>query len=157
MPIMFMVVPLLMGAVALWMLFSAVRTLIRNSSLARTGLTVEGRVASAHVKVSGGGRNSSATSQMVETVEFITGNGERIRGVPVSSDVGMLDREGEKVTVHHHRDRPELFIAPRNGRTMSPWGPIGRILFSFLFLGFVGVFLMFSLGVFNRMSDVMGG
>ena len=158
MPILFVIVPALLGLAGLWLLIGSVRELLRNSALARNGLTVDGRVVSSNLKItSSGGRDSNARSRLVETIEFTTANGQRVRGVPVYSDVGMLDRTGEQVTVLHQRDRPDQFIAPRNGRSISPAGPLLKIVFSFVFLGFLAFFITMSLSMFGQMGQIFGG
>src|SRR5699024_2926700 len=57
------------------------------------------------------------------------------------SDVGMLDRTGQTVTVFYDRERPERIVAPKNGRSMSPAGPlmkVGGALVMLVFLAFFG-------------------
>ena len=156
-PIMFIIVPALMALVGLWRLVSAVWELLRSSSLSRTGVTVPGYVVSANVLTTHTGRDTGTRSRMVETIEFTTGSGQRVRGIPSSSDVGMLDRTGETVDVLHHRDRPDRFIAPRNGRSMSPAGPLMKIGSALVLLVFVGFFMVFAMNLFDRMSTLSGG
>ena len=57
----------------------------------------------------------------------------------------------------HHRDRPDQFIAPRNGRYISPAGPLLKIMFSFVFLGFLAFFITMSLSMFGQMGQIFGG
>ncbi len=58
------------GLVALFMLFTAVRNLIRGMNLASRGQRTTGRVISANVHISGSKDNR--TSTMIETIEFTT-------------------------------------------------------------------------------------
>lgn len=140
--LMFTVVPALFGIVGLVIVLRALWDLRRGAQLARHGVPVQGRVVAAHVKSTGSREHRS--SRMVETIEFTSGRGQSVREIPAVSDVGMLDRTGSTVTVLHDRDRPELFIAPRDGRRMSPWPQLRRAGFGVVFMVFSGVFLVFS-------------
>ena len=61
----------------------------------------------------------------------------------------MLDRSGQDVTVIYDRDRPERMIAPKNGRSLSPWGPLFKIVFTLVMLGFVIFFVVMSQGMLS--------
>ena len=122
---------------ALWMMFSAVRDLLRARRLDSSGIRTEGRVISSHVHYSG--TREDRSSRVVETIEFTTDRGQTVRANPVVSDIGTVDRSGMSVTVLHDRDRPERFIAPRNGRGISARGPVMRIGFALVFLVVIGI------------------
>lgn len=134
---MFALVALLLVLVALWMMFSAVRDLLRARRLASSGMRAEGRVISSHVHYSG--TREDRSSRVVETIEFTTDRGQTVRANPVVSDIGTVDRSGMSVTVLHDRDRPERFIAPQNGRGISARGPVMRIGFALVFLAVIGI------------------
>lgn len=134
---MFGLVALLLVLVALWMMFSAVRDLLRARRLASSGIRTEGRVISSHVHYSG--TREDRSSRVVETIEFTTDRGQTVRANPVVTDAGTVDRSGMSVTVLHDRDRPERFIAPQNGRGISARGPVMRIGFALVFLAVIGI------------------
>lgn len=133
----FGLVTLLLVLVALWMMFSAVRDLLRARRLASSGIRTEGRVISSHVHYSG--TREDRSSRVVETIEFTTDRGQTVRANPVVTDAGTVDRSGMSVTVLHDRDRPERFIAPQNGRGISARGPVMRIGFALVFLAVIGI------------------
>ena len=133
----FGLVTLLLVLVALWMMFSAVRDLLRARRLASGGIRTEGRVISSHVHYSG--TREDRSSRVVETIEFTTDRGQTVRANPVVTDAGTVDRSGMSVTVLHDRDRPERFIAPQNGRGISARGPVMRIGFALVFLAVIGI------------------
>ena len=134
---MFGLVALLLVLVALWMMFSAARDLLRARRLASSGIRAEGRVISSHVHYSG--TREDRSSRVVETIEFTTDRGQTVRANPVVTDAGTVDRSGMSVTVLHDRDRPERFIAPQNGRGISARGPVMRIGFALVFLAVIGI------------------
>lgn len=134
---MFGLVALLLVLVALWMMVSAARDLLRARRLASSGMRAEGRVISSHVHYSG--TREDRSSRVVETIEFTTDRGQTVRANPVVTDAGTVDRSGMTVTVLHDRDRPERFIAPRNGRGISAKGPVMRIGFALVFLAVIGI------------------
>lgn len=133
----FALVVLLLVLVALWMMFSAVRDLLRARRLASTGMRTEGRVVSSHVH--GSSTREDRSSRVVETIEFTTARGRTVRANPVVSDAGTVDRSGMSVTVLHDRDRPERFIAPQNGRSVPVRGSVMRIGFGLVFLVVIGI------------------
>ncbi|MCT1437442.1 DUF3592 domain-containing protein [Brachybacterium paraconglomeratum] len=135
----FALVVLLLVLVALWMMFSAVRDLLRARRLASSGMRAEGWVISSHVHYSA--TRESRSSRVVETIEFTTDRGRTVRANPVVTDAGTGDRSGMSVTVLHDRDRPERFIAPRDGRGISARGPVMRIGFALVFLAVIGIIL----------------
>ncbi|MEY8654562.1 DUF3592 domain-containing protein [Brachybacterium paraconglomeratum] len=82
----FALVVLLLVLVALWMMFSAVRDLLRARRLASSGMRAEGWVISSHVHYSA--TRESRSSRVVETIEFTTDRGRTVRANPVVSDAG---------------------------------------------------------------------
>lgn len=141
----FTIVPLLFIAVALWTIGRAVWRLAAASRLANGGGRTEGRVVGAHVEESGSnGRNSRVTTRMVETIEFTPDGGGTVRAMPYISDIGMLDRSGTTVTVLYDRSRPERFIAPRNGRKLSPGSSLATLGGSAFFLVVAVIILAIS-------------
>lgn len=145
--LMFVIVPAVIGIIALLMMLSAVRDLLRNARLTTRGQQARGMVISSQVHVSGDRDNRSST--MVETIEFTTDRGQQIRTNPVRGDVGMLDRTGQEVVVFYDRERPERMIAPKNGRSLSAWQPVTRIGFSLVMLVFLSGFVVFTRGIFH--------
>ena len=147
MSLLFIFVPAFIALVALFMLFTAVRNLLRGMNLASRGQRTTGRVISSNVRISGSSDNRSST--MIETIEFTTDRGQAVRATPLRGDIGMLDRSGQDVTVIYDRDRPERMIAPKNGRSLSPWGPLFKIVFTLVMLGFVTFFVVMSQGMLS--------
>jgi hypothetical protein len=86
--------------------------------------------------------------RLVETVEFPTLDGRRVRGVPAYSDVGMLDRSDTDVRVLYDPALQVRFIAPKSART-GTGGAVGRIVFALVFLAFVAGFVVLSQGMLS--------
>ncbi|MGN6241574.1 MAG: DUF3592 domain-containing protein [Cellulosimicrobium cellulans] len=145
MSILFVIVPVFLGAAGLWTLFGALRGLAGVRSLQRSGQTTYGLVVAAHVQHSsrGSGSDRETTSRVVETIEFTTADGRRVRAVPSFSDVGMLDRSGSEVRVIYDPAEPTRCAAPVGDR-IGAGGQVGRIVFSLVFLGFVAFFVLMS-------------
>lgn len=144
---MFVLVPAFMGLIVLLILLSGVRDLVRGARMTSGGQQTRGAVISAHVRHTGG-RNSS--SAMVETIEFTTDSGQVVRTNPLRSDVGLLDRTGQTVTVFYDRQRPERMVAPKNGRSMSPGGPLAKSGAALAMLVFLTFFVIISQGMIHR-------
>jgi hypothetical protein len=142
---MFVVVPALIALVLLWMIVGAVREISGLRSLQRSGQESRGTVVASHVShsTSGSGDDRSVSSRLVETVEFPTLDGRRIRAVPTYSDVGMIDRSGQEVRVVYDRERPERFVAP-TGAQMGTGAAGVRIVIAVVFLALVGGFVALS-------------
>ncbi len=148
--LLFVVVPAALALAGLFMIVGAVRAVVGVRGLERSGQQTTGRVVTSHVEhsTSGSGENRTVTSRLVETVEYPTLDGRRVRAVPAYSDVGMLDRSGTDVRVLYDPERPERFIAPKGDR-MGTGRYVGRIVFALVFLGFVAFFVVTS-------QDLMG-
>ena len=142
---MFVLVPAVMGLIALLILLSGVRDLVRGARMTSGGQQARGAVISANVHISSG--KNSRSSTMVETIEFTTDRGQVVRTNPLRSDVGMLDRTGLTVTVFYDRERPERIVAPKNGRSMSPAGPLTKIGGALVMLVFLAFFVTLSQGM----------
>lgn len=142
---MFVLVPAVMGLIALLILLSGVRDLVRGARMTSGGQQARGAVISANVLISSG--KNSRSSTMVETIEFTTDRGQVVRTNPLRSDVGMLDRTGQTVTVFYDRERPERIVAPKNGRSMSPAGPLTKIGGALVMLVFLAFFVTLSQGM----------
>ncbi|MFE7404528.1 DUF3592 domain-containing protein [Isoptericola sp. NPDC057559] len=147
---MFVLVPAVMAFVGVWMVVGAAREIGGVRALQRSGQETRGRVVASHVKhsSSGSGESRSVSSRLVETVEFPTLDGRRVRGVPAYSDVGMLDRSDTDVRVLYDPALPERFIAPKSAR-MGTGGAVGRIVFALVFLAFVAGFVVLSQGMLS--------
>ncbi|MGO1482258.1 MAG: DUF3592 domain-containing protein [Brachybacterium sp.] len=145
--IIFLLVPALMGLIALLILLSGVRDLLRSTRLTSQGQQARGEVISAQVQISGSGDNRRST--MVETIEFTTDRGQQVRTNPLRGDIGMLDRSGQIVTVFYDRQRPERVIAPKNGRSLSPLRPLLKIGGALVMLVFLGGFVTVSQGILS--------
>ena len=150
MELLFTLVPLFLAVVGVAMAVGAVREIAGVRSLERTGQESRGRVVASHVKHStnGSGENRTVTSRLVETIEFATLDGRRVRAVPAYSDIGMLDRSDTDVRVLYDPERPERFVAPTGAR-MGTGGAFGRIAFSLVFLAFVAGFVVISQGILH--------
>lgn len=142
---MFVLVPAVMGLIALLIPLSGVRDLVRGARMTSGGQQARGAVISANVLISSG--KNSRSSTMVETIEFTTDRGQVVRTNPLRSDVGMLDRTGLTVTVFYDRERPERIVAPKNGRSMSPAGPLTKIGGALVMLVFLAFFVTLSQGM----------
>lgn len=142
---MFVLVPAVMGLIALLILLSGVRDLVRGARMTSGGQQARGTVISANVLISSG--KNSRSSTMVETIEFTTDRGQVVRTNPLRSDVGMLDRTGLTVTVFYDRERPERIVAPKNGRSMSPAGPLMKVGGALVMLVFLAFFVTLSQGM----------
>ena len=142
---MFVLVPAVMGLIALLILLSGVRDLVRGARMTSGGQQARGAVISANVLISSG--KNSRSSTMVETIEFTTDRGQVVRTNPLRSDVGMLDRTGQTVTVFYDRERPERIVAPKNGRSMSPAGPLMKVGGALVMLVFLAFFVTLSQGM----------
>ena len=142
---MFLLVPAVMGLIALLILLSGVRDLVRGARMTSGGQQAPGAVISANVLISSG--KNSRSSTMVETIEFTTDRGQVVRTNPLRSDVGMLDRTGLTVTVFYDRERPERIVAPKNGRSMSPAGPLTKIGGALVMLVLLAFFVTLSQGM----------
>ena len=142
---MFVLVPAVMGLIALLILLSGVRDLVRGARMTSGGQQARGTVISANVLISSG--KNSRSSTMVETIEFTTDRGQVVRTNPLRSDVGMLDRTGQTVTVFYDRERPERIVAPKNGRSMSPAGPLMKVGGALVMLVFLAFFVTLSQGM----------
>lgn len=145
MRILFVVVPALIAAVLLWMIVGAVREIAALRSLQRSGQETRGLVVASHVShsTSGTGDDRRVSSTLVETIEFPTLDGRRIRAVPAYSDIGMLDRSGQDVRVLYDPERPERFVAP-SGKRVGTGAAGTRIVVAVVFLALVAGFVAFS-------------
>jgi len=143
--ILFAVVPALIAVVLLWMIVGGVREIRGLRRLQLSGQETRGTVVARHVarSTSGTGENRRVSSTLVETVEFPTLDGRRIRAVPTYSDVAMLDRSGQEVRVVYDRERPDRFVAPTGAR-IGAGAAVARIVLGAVFLVLVGGFVVFS-------------
>ncbi|MFC0672494.1 DUF3592 domain-containing protein [Brachybacterium hainanense] len=148
--ILFMAVPLLIIAIALVTALRAVRRLLQALSLTSRGARTTGTVISSNLQVtshSSGSSGSRTTRALVETIEFRTRDGQRVRAIPAVSDVGMLDRTGMEVEVCYDEQRPDRFIAPKDGGSPNLLRLAGPILSAVVMIGFALFFLWFSRGI----------
>lgn len=136
--------PAILAVIGLMFMVGAVRSLIRGNRLTSQGLPTRGTVQETYVHHYG--RNDSRRPYRVETIEFVTGAGQRVRNVPAVIDTGMLDRTGQRVDVLYDREHPDQFIAPKNGRTLSPAKPIVRIGIGVAALLIASMVFVFALG-----------
>lgn len=118
-PIIVAVIAVVVALIFAVAIISAIRTSRTASSLSSQGQQTTGRVIAANAQTTGGGSDTPVRTRLVETIEFTTSDGRRIRGNPVSSDIGMLDRSGMDVTVLYDPQNPERFIAPKDGRAIA--------------------------------------
>lgn len=142
---MFIAVPALFAVIALVILGTGVRDLVRGNRLASRGLPARGQVLSTYVRTYD--HDDSRRPHRVETIGFTTPAGQLVRGEPVVADIGMVDRDGEEVEVLYDRDRPESFIAPRNGRRLSPAKPLIKIAICLAVLAFLAFFAVMFTGM----------
>lgn len=145
MSILFIVVPVVLAAAGLWMLIGAVRGWMVVRSLERSDARATGTVVAAHVHHSshGSSGNRTVSSRMEETIEFRAPGAGVVRGTPVYSDIGMLDRSGTEVRVIYTPDNPSRFIAPKDER-FKVGQFFFRIVFAVVFLSIVVFFIIMS-------------
>ncbi|PJI95163.1 DUF3592 domain-containing protein [Luteimicrobium subarcticum] len=155
MKILFAVIPAVIALFLLWSIVGAVREISGIRSLERSGQRTPGRVVASHSQTttSGTGDDRRVSTRLVETIEFPTVDGRRIRGVPTWSDVGMLDRSDQDVQVSYDPERPDRFIAPKGAR-MGTGSAVTRIVVCVLFLVFVAIFFRVAQGM---LSDPLFG
>lgn len=139
MPVMFTVIAGLIALVFVMVMVKGIGQSRTTSRLASQGLRTTGRVVASHARTTGGGSDTSVRTQLVETIEFTTGDGRTVRGNPVASDLGMLDRSGADVTVFYDRDSPEQFIAPKDGQRLRSGGGLTGVIFLVVVLGIFGI------------------
>lgn len=152
--VIFSLVPLFVGAMAVYTIVKGFRRLRTTNRLAERGVRTVGTVISSHKHIHRDSDGVTGT-ELVETIEFQPRTGNVVRGNPVYSDVGILDRSGQQVTVLHDPNNPGEFIAPKDGERMAPGRAfammavglmVGTIAVLFVVLGasFVGDLPMFK-------------
>lgn len=92
------------------------------------------------------------TAPRREIIEFTAADGQVVRGRPAASAVATLHREGRSIAVHYHRERPERFLAPRDGERISP----RRLLISLSLSGVMVVSAAAFLVIVHAMPDLFG-
>ncbi|MEE1650226.1 DUF3592 domain-containing protein [Brachybacterium sp. J144] len=153
-PLLFLIIPGTMLLGALWRLLTAVVELLRGRRLAAIGQKAQGRVISSQSHYGGRG-DSNTVTQMIETIEFTSDRGRTVRANPWVAEQHTVDRSGMTVDVLYDRDRPERFIAPQNGRSLSAGRPLKRIGFSLVFLVFTVFFLSRVLPIFGGVDGIL--
>lgn len=139
--VVFIAAPAIIAVVALFIMGTGVRDLVRGRRLASQGVQARGVVLETFVRSYG--HDDSRRPHRVETIGFTTSTGQRVRNTPAVADIGMVDRSGEEVEVFYDRDSPDRFIAPKNGRRLSPAKPLIKIAIC----GAILVFLLFFAGM----------
>lgn len=128
--LMFTLVPVLIIVVTLVGCIRPAVALARMLRLTSRGQKARGEVISSHLQedrsTSRNGRTRVHRS-MSETIEFTTSTGAVVRANPAASDIGMVDRTGLPVTVIYDRERPDVFMAPRDGERIKPWQTLAGI------------------------------
>ena len=145
MSFLFYAVPLFLGVITLAILATGVRDLVRGGRLASGGMQARGVVLDTYVRTYG--HDDSRRPHRVETIGFTTSTGQRVRSTPAVADIGMVDRSGEEVAVFYDRDRPDRFIAPKNGRRLSPAKPLIKIAICVAALVFLLFFAAMAVGM----------
>src|SRR5699024_12538876 len=93
------------------------------------------------------GHDDARRPHRVGAVGFTTATGRRWRSTPAAADIGMVDHSGEEVAVFYDRDRPDRFIAPKNGRRLSPAKPLIKIAICVAALVFLLFFAAMAVGM----------
>lgn len=145
MSVLFIVVPAVLALVALIIAGTGVRDLVRGGRLASGGMQARGVVLDTYVRTYA--HEDSRRPHRVETIGFTTSTGQRVRSTPAVADIGMVDRSGEEVAVFYDRDRPDRFIAPKNGRRLSPAKPLIKIAICVAALVFLLFFAAMAVGM----------
>ncbi|MDN6303570.1 MAG: DUF3592 domain-containing protein [Brachybacterium sp.] len=143
--LMFVLIPGLFAVIALVFMATGVRDLIRGSRLASRGTPTRGVVRETFVRHYGA--RDSRPPHRIETIEFTTHTGQTIRDAPVVADIGMADRSEQAVDVYYERAQPHRFIAPKNGRSLSPVKPIVKIAICAAVLAFLSLFPVMAMGM----------
>lgn len=146
---MFTVIPIIILVIAAAVLVIFIVAILRSardtrtaSDLSARGERTTGRVIATNSMTTGGANDTRVRTELVETIEFETRSGQRIRGNPMASDIDMLDRSGKDVTVLYDPRSPERFIAPKNGQRLAG-GPGGLLA-----IGVIGIIVAVIIGVF---------
>ena len=145
MSVLFIVVPAVLALVALIIAGTGVRDLVRGGRLASGGMQARGVVLDTYVRTYA--HEDSRRPHRVETIGFTTSTGQRVRSTPAVADIGMVDRSGEEVAVFYDHDRPDRFIAPKNGRRLSPAKPLIKIAICVAALVFLLFFAAMAVGM----------
>ena len=145
MSVLFIAVPAVLALVALIIAGTGVRDLVRGGRLASGGMQARGVVLDTYVRTYA--HEDSRRPHRVETIGFTTSTGQRVRSTPAVADIGMVDRSGEEVAVFYDHDRPDRFIAPKNGRRLSPAKPLINIAICVAALVFLLFFAAMAVGM----------
>lgn len=145
MSVLFIAVPAVLALVALIIAGTGVRDLVRGGRLASGGMQARGVVLDTYVRTYA--HEDSRRPHRVETIGFTTSTGQRVRSTPAVADIGMVDRSGEEVAVFYDHDRPDRFIAPKNGRRLSPAKPLIKIAICVAALVFLLFFAAMAVGM----------
>ena len=86
-----------------------------------TGSVISATVATSTVYVHSGNLTGTTSpvgrshrTHLVETIEYPGPHGRVLRGTPVLSEQGLVDRTGMQVPVHVDPDDPQRFLAPES-------------------------------------------
>ena len=145
MSVLFIAGPAVLALVALIIAGTGVRDLVRGGRLASGGMQARGVVLDTYVRTYA--HEDSRRPHRVETIGFTTSTGQRVRSTPAVADIGMVDRSGEEVAVFYDHDRPDRFIAPKNGRRLSPAKPLIKIAICVAALVFLLFFAAMAVGM----------
>lgn len=141
-PLLFLLVPAILIVSGLVTVARGIGRVLTVQALQARGRRARGRVVGAHVQVSRSSSRSRGTRSMVETIEFTTADGRTVRAVPAVSDVGLLDRSGTEVEVLYDDQRPDRFIAPKDGDRMRTGALLAAPLMSLVMIAVMLVFVV---------------
>ena len=151
--LLFFVVPAVLVVVGIGLLVSTVRERRAVLRLSEEGEQAEGRVLSSRRVHSDVRVNGERQTHQEEEIGFHTARGETVRATPEFSDVREQDRTGQLVTVFYDPDRPDRFIAPENGHTLSSRRAVIRVVVAVGLIVVAGLVALVFVGV----SGVLGG
>ncbi|MEU3615970.1 DUF3592 domain-containing protein [Streptomyces sp. NPDC006872] len=149
----FYIVPLIMIAGAVFMLYRTLGRARQVSAAWNSGITAEGRCLRAYTSTSGGGGDTSVHTTLHHVYEFTTRDGRPFRfdegGGPGTTV------EGDIVTVYYTPDRPESATAltPGRGRLLAGTGCL--VAFFAVFIAFCVFFMVTAHWIFAETDDFM--
>lgn len=156
--LMFSLVPVLVIVIAVAGCIRPAISMARILRLSSRGQKAQGEVISSHLQEHRSSSRNGRTQvhrSMSETTQFTTSHGKVVRDNPAASDIGTVDRTGMPVTVIYDQERPEIFVAPRDGDRVTPWQTLAG-LGSRLVMIVIAVVLLVVAGGMSEMFGSFG-
>ncbi|MFI7414539.1 DUF3592 domain-containing protein [Streptomyces sp. NPDC049627] len=149
----FIIVPVIMIAIAVLAAVTVIRRSLRVSRAWESGLTAEARCLRTYTRTSGGGGDSSVRTTLYHVYEFTTRDGRGVRFEEGGGPGTIV--EGDIVTVHYVADDPETATAkpPAPGKLAAGTGCVLAFLGVFI-LGAIA-FMVVTHAMFSTVDDFM--